>query len=123
MQIKCGVDIIEVSRVEKSIKDHKGFLDRVFTKKEIEYCETKKIMKYQHYAARFAGKEAILKAISDFIENKYQIEWKNIEIENNENGKPRANLVDIPLNKEIQIDISLSHLKEYAIANCIVFKK
>lgn len=122
MNIKCGVDIIEVPRIEKSIKEHKQFVNRVFTQKEIEYCESKKIMKYQHYAARFAAKEAIFKAISEFVGNKYKIEWKNIEIENDETGKPKVNIIGLEINGKINIDVSLSHLKEYAIANCIIYQ-
>lgn len=122
MKAKCGVDIIEVARIEKSIKEHNEFINRVFTQKEKEYCESKNIMKYQHYAARFAGKEAVFKAISEYLENKYQIDWKNIEITNDERGKPQVNLININIKEEIQFDISLSHLKEYAVANCIVYQ-
>ena len=68
MEYKVGNDIIEVERVESSIqKLGESFLNRVFTPAEIEYCESKNKMKYQHYAARFAGKEAIFKAISEFL--------------------------------------------------------
>lgn len=123
MDAKCGVDIIEVSRIENSIKAHNEFVNRVFTEKEIEYCESKKVMKYQHYAARFAAKEAIFKAISEFLDSKYQIEWKNIEIENDITGKPQVNMIDIKIKEKIEIDVSLSHLKDYAVANCIVYKK
>lgn len=121
MNAKCGVDIIEVSRIENSIKSHKEFVNRVFTRKEIEYCESKKIMKYQHYAARFAAKEAVFKAISEFLESKYQIEWKDIEIENSKTGKPHVNILNLKIKEKIEIDVSLSHLKDYAIANCIVY--
>lgn len=122
MKAKCGVDIIEVARIEKSIKEHDEFINRVFTQKEIEYCESKNVMKYQHYAARFAGKEAVFKAISEYLENKYQIDWKNIEITNDERGKPQVNLINVNIKEKIQFDISLSHLKEYAVANCIVYQ-
>ncbi len=95
------------------------FLDRVYTKKEIEYCENSKEMKYQHYAARFAAKEAIFKAISDLINNKFSISWKDIEILNDNKGRPYANISISSINK-IEIDISLSHIKEYAIAVAVV---
>lgn len=120
MQIKCGIDIIEISRVKDSIEDTNGkFLERVYTKKEIEHCEAKNNAKYQHYAARFAAKEAFFKAISQSF-GKYEISWKDIEVTNDENGRPQIRL----LNKEIpniqSIDISLSHCKEYAVANVTV---
>ena len=86
MIIKTGVDIIEVKRIEESIKKFDiVFLNKIFTENEIEYCESKKTQKYQSYAARFAGKEAVLKAISDFLQNKFNVEWKDIEIINNQN--------------------------------------
>lgn len=120
MHIKTGTDIIEIDRIRESIESTDGkFCERVYTKKEIEYCESKKTQKYQHYAARFAAKEAVFKAISELLQNKYQINWQDIEILNDENGRPYVNL-----SKEIKgvetIDISISHCKSYAIANVIV---
>ena len=62
MNITCGTDIIEIERIKESIENiGEKFLKRVFTDKEIEYCESKKVQKYQHYAARFAAKEATFK--------------------------------------------------------------
>ena len=79
-------------------------------------------MKYQHYAARFAGKEAIFKAISEFLENKYEIGWKDIEILNDNKGKPFVSFKKKELSN-IEVDLSLSHLKEYAIATAIARKE
>lgn len=120
MHIKTGTDIIEIDRIRESIESTDGkFCERVYTKKEIGYCESKKTQKYQHYAARFAAKEAVFKAISELLQNKYQINWQDIEILNDENGRPYVNL-----SKEIKgvetIDISISHCKSYAIATVIV---
>ncbi len=120
MKIKCGTDIIEVSRIKESIeKLGEKFLNKIYTKKEIEYCLSKNNMKYQHFAARFAAKEAIFKAISSLIKNKYEITWKDVEVLNDENGRPYVHFLNNIYNIE-QIDISISHLKEYAIATCIV---
>ena len=121
MKITCGTDIIEIERIKDSIENtNNKFIDRVYTKNEIEYCESKKAQKYQHYAARFAAKEAVFKALSERIEDKYSICWKDIEIINNSQGKPYVNLVS-NYDKEIeQIDLSMSHCKEYAVANVIV---
>ena len=70
MQIKSGIDIIEVERIKSSIDEiGDNFLDRVYTENEIQYCESKKKNKYQSYAARFAVKEAAFKAISTFIKD------------------------------------------------------
>lgn len=120
MKIKCGTDIIEVSRIKESIeKLGEKFLNKIYTQKEIEYCLSKNNMKYQHFAARFAAKEAIFKAISSLIKNKYEITWKDVEVLNDENGRPYVHFLNNIYNIE-QIDISISHLKEYAIATCIV---
>lgn len=119
MTIKTGTDIIEVNRIEDSIKSlGEKFLERVYTKAEIEYCESKKVTKYEHYAARFAGKEAIFKAISPLLENKFSIEWTDIEILNDEQGRPYV-LLKKDILKDVKIDLSLSHIKEYAIANVV----
>ena len=120
MQILCGIDIIEVERIQESIESlGETFLNKVYTKKEIEYCESKNKQKYQSYAARFAAKEAVFKALSKQLDGRYNITWKNIEILNDKNGRPYVNLIDI--SKEItQIDISLSHIKQTAIANVVI---
>ena len=117
MQIKTGIDIIEVSRIKKAIENsNEMFLKKVFTEKEIEYCNSKKTNKIESFAARFAAKEACLKAISDLLENKFDITWKEIEIENAKSGKPVIKLYKNL--KEIEsIDVSLSHIKDYAIAS------
>ncbi len=121
MKVTCGTDIIEISRIKESIDNiGKKFLDKVFTTNEIEYCESKKNQKYQHYAARFAAKEAVFKAISNQLENKYDISWKDIEVINDENGRPSVTISGINIEKIENIDISLSHCKEYAIANVTV---
>lgn len=120
MNIKTGTDIIEVERIKESIeKLGDKFLNRVFTDNEIKYCEEKNITKYEHYAARFAAKEAIFKAISPLLDNKFSIDWTNIEISNDNQGRPYAVLSKENL-KNIDIDISLSHIKEYALATAVV---
>lgn len=120
MQIKCGTDIIEIARIQESIeRTDERFLERVYTKSEIEYCESKNKAKYQHYAARFAAKEAFFKAISESFD-KYEITWKDIEITNDVNGRPKVNLLKKEIPEIESIDISLSHCKEYAIANVAI---
>lgn len=121
MKVTCGTDIIEIERIKKSIEEvGEKFLNRVFTKQEIQYCESKKSQKYQHYAARFAAKEAAFKAISWKLEDKYEISWKDIEIENDVQGRPKLNIVGVDLKDIEDIDLSLSHCKEYAVANVTV---
>ncbi len=120
MQITCGTDIIEIERIKTSIEDLKEkFIQRVYTQNEISYCESKHSAKYQHYAARFAAKEAAFKAISGALGNKYDIGWKNVELINDENGRPRINFIDIKIEGLKQCDISVSHCKKYAVANVV----
>ena len=124
MDIKNGIDIIEVDRIKESIeKQGDKFLNRVFTEKEIKYCESKKVQKYQSYAARFAGKEAVFKALSSLIDNKYDVSWKDIEILNDEEGRPfvniMGNLKEI-VGAKVNIEISLSHIQRIAVAEAIV---
>ena len=121
MKVTCGTDIIEIDRIKESIeKLGESFLDRVYTKKEIEYCESKKAQKYQHYAARFAAKEATFKALSWKINDKYSISWKDIEVENDEQGRPKVNVIGLNTKDIENIDISISHCKKYAVANVTV---
>ena len=120
MDITCGTDIIEIGRIKKLIDDAntKG-LDKIYTKNEIEYCENRNNVKYQHYAARFAAKEAIFKAISSKLSNKFDISWNDVEVLNDENGRPKVNFVNEKVYGIKNIEISLSHCKEYAVANVV----
>ena len=124
MKIKCGTDIIEISRIRNSIEDiGENFINKIFTPKEIEYCESKGEQKYQHYAVRFAAKEATYKAVSERLSDKYELLWTDYEVTKLENGKPNMKIKNENLVDKIEsIDISLSHCKEYAVANvCIIF--
>ncbi len=121
MRVTCGTDIIEIGRVKESIeKLGTKFLDRIFTKKEIEYCESRKVQKYQHYAARFAAKEAAFKAISWKIKDKYEICWKDFEVINDQQGRPKLNIIGINLKDIESMDLSISHCKDYAVANVTI---
>ena len=124
MKIKCGTDIIEIDRIKDSIDNiGNSFVNRVYTENEIKYCESKKKQKYQHYAARFAAKEAVFKAISTLLQDKYSICWKDIEVLNDSQGKPIVNLSGVNLKNIEQIDLSISHCKSYATANVVVVLK
>lgn len=121
MKIACGTDIIEIERIKKSMeKLGEKFLNKIYTKQEIEYCESKKVQKYQSYAGRFAVKEAVFKAISFKLKDKYQIDWKDIETINNEQGKPELKITGIDMGDVESVDVSISHCKTYAIANVTV---
>lgn len=115
--IRCGTDIIEISRIKKAIETNDKFIERIFTDSEILYSESKKSLKYEAYAARFAAKEAVYKTISNKIKSE-DFMWKNIEVIRDNCGKPGIKLhMNVDGLKEI--DVSLSHCKEYAVATVV----
>lgn len=121
MKILCGTDIVEIERIKKSIeRSGETFLKLIYTPKEIEYCESKKNAKYYHYAGRFVAKEAIYKAVSSLLDNKFDISWQNAQVINDENGNPKVEFLDINIKGIKSIDISISHCKEYATATVII---
>lgn len=124
MKVKCGVDIVEIERIKDSIEQlGDAFLNKVYTKKEIEYCESKGKNKYQHYAARFAVKEAAFKAASEGVEDKFSISWKDVETTNDEQGRPKTEILYLKSKKVENVDVSISHCKDYAVANVTVLFK
>ncbi len=116
MKIACGTDIIEIERIKKSIDElGEKFLNKIFSLEEITYCESYKTNKYEHYAARFAVKEAAFKAINK-IKNEDVLDWKKYSVINIESGKPELVINDKHLKEKIEdIDISISHCKSYAL--------
>ena len=119
-----GIDMIEVERVAMKIGKEAGFREMVFSGKEIDYCETK-ANKFEHYAARFAAKEAFFKAVGTGWTN--GTSFNEIEIINDTNGKPE--LVLLGKTSEVMagagirnIFVSLSHLKTMATAVVIIEK-
>ena len=122
-----GVDIIKNSRIDSSLKI-KGFLNRIFTRKEIE--QGKKLKnKINFYAKRFAAKEAFVKAIGTGFRS--DINFIDIEIKNYKNGKPYISLskkLNNFLQKKFKIQkykvfLSLSDEKDYSIAFVVIDKK
>ena len=119
-----GIDMIEVERIEKSISKGNGFREYIFTLKEIAYCEPK-TNKFQHYAARFAAKEAFFKALgTGWLEGTL---FNEVEITNNELGKPELGLLDNTAETVGRmglknISVSLSHIKTMAMAIVIIEK-
>jgi holo-[acyl-carrier protein] synthase len=119
-----GIDMIEVERVAAKIGKESGFRELVFSKKEIDYCETK-ANKFEHYAARFAAKEAFFKAIGEgWMKG---TTFNEIEVTNNDKGKPELVLLgktsEIMAGSGIRnIFVSLSHLKTMATAVVIIEK-
>jgi holo-[acyl-carrier protein] synthase len=116
-----GTDITDVSRIRKLAETHAEFLSRIFTERELAYCEHKK-NKYQHLAARFAAKESVMKAVGrGWLQG---LNWTDIEVVNLPSGAPAINAYGTlrALMEQQHITafaVSLSHCKEYAIATVI----
>jgi len=117
-----GVDLIEISRIKNSIQKYSGkFEERVFTSKEIDYCRSK-ADPFKHFAARFAAKEAVLKSLGTGMAE--GITWKDMEILNQESGRPVLSLSgkgrDIFDSLNLRnIHISMTHDRQYAVAQAI----
>jgi len=121
-----GVDIVEVFRMRDAIEQWGGnFLSKIFTPREISYSNSRRFA-CQHFAARFAAKEAVIKAFGE--PRKFPLQWTNIEVLNDPEGKPVLAFHDDALklkkNKKISdVIVSMSHSKNYAIASVIMLKK
>jgi holo-[acyl-carrier protein] synthase len=118
--VKVGLDVIEIGRVSGALDRYAAFRERCFTEAERAYCESRP-NPAQHYAARFAGKEAVGKALGFGVARAFA--WKDVEIA----GRPKP---DVTLSGQVAewaarvgagaIDLSLTHSKELAAAVCVV---
>jgi len=119
-----GIDNIEVHRIKKQIDSTDSFKKKIFTEREIEYCESQANYA-QCFAARFAAKEAFMKALGTGWSN--GVKFSEIEVLNSENGRPSLNITGASGRQMLQNEIrsshlSISHLKDYAIAVVILEK-
>lgn len=120
-----GTDIVEVFRMRDAIaKWGDNFLSKIFTPREISYSNARRFS-HQHFAARFAAKEAVVKAFGE--PRKHPIQWTDIEVLNDKEGKPVIEFHDdaLRLKKKKKVDeviVSMSHSKNYAIANVILLR-
>lgn len=121
-----GVDIVEVYRMRDAVSRWgDNFLNKIFTPREIKYANSRRFS-CQHLAARFAAKEAVVKAFGQ--PKKFPIKWTDVEILNDKEGKPVAEFhndaLKLKRRKRISgIIISMSHSKNYAVANAVLVKK
>jgi len=117
MVVGTGVDITEVRRLRQAVeKWGRDFLNRLFTKEELENAKTRGSL-YQHLAGRFAAKEAVFKAMGD----KY-LNWKDVQILNDKQGRPYCVILN-GKDKKLDVHVSISHVKTYAVASAIITKK
>jgi holo-[acyl-carrier protein] synthase len=124
MSVCCGTDMVEVERIKKAIETHgERFLSKIFTNSEIEYCERKKSNKWLSFAARFAAKESVAKALGTGFAN--GVNPSDIEILICESGKPEVQLSNGALTRfnmlnGEDISVSLSHTDTHAIAMVVI---
>jgi holo-[acyl-carrier protein] synthase len=125
MIIGTGVDLAEVDRIQAALQDPRigrRFRDRVFTEKEIAYCEKKRRGKYESYAGRFAAKEAVMKALGRGWGAK--VRWLDIEVVRARSGKPDIALHEKTARLADQLGIrrwalSITHTKQHGLAYVI----
>jgi holo-[acyl-carrier protein] synthase len=122
MIISTGVDLAEVDRIQAALEHQRTgrrFRARVFTEKEIAYCEKKRRGKYESYAGRFAAKEAVMKALGRGWGAK--VRWLDIEVARARSGKPEVVLHDktAKLAEDLGIcrwTLSITHTKQHGLA-------
>lgn len=118
-----GIDIVKIARIDEALKRFgRRFQERVFTAGERAYCRQKK-EPHLYFALRFAAKEAFAKALG--LGMRHGVTWKDIEISNEESGKPTLNVYGISAELCARLGIqkkfvSLSHEKEYGVAIVIL---
>jgi len=124
-KILQGIDIVSVPRIQKAIeRGGAAFTDKIFTRREQEYCCSKRY-RYEHFAARFAAKEALIKALSGATEKALNL--SKIEISHHASGRPMIKLTarmlrELKLSPKTKIEISLSHERKIAVATAIVLE-
>ena len=118
--MRVGVDLIEIPRIARALERYPGFRERCFTDAERAYCDSKPNPP-QHYAARFAGKEAVGKALGFGVARAFA--WQDIEI----SGRPKpavklfGRVADWARRNEAgELDLSMTHSRELAAAVCVV---
>ena len=121
IQLSVGVDIVRTERIQRLVDENAGIENRVFTEREISYCSGKR-RRYEHLAARFAAKEAVLKAIGTGLARRMR--WTDVEVVRGACGRPYVELGgevarEAGRRRIARIDVSLSHAHEYAVAQAV----
>ena len=123
MIVSIGIDIIEVARIREVLLRTPRFAERVFTPAERQYCDARGAVSAQHYAARFAAKEAALKALQTGWRG--GISWQDVAVATRESGAPYLifNGQVLTLFNEFRATathLTISHTSEHAIAQVIL---
>jgi holo-[acyl-carrier protein] synthase len=111
-----GVDIVEIKRIARATKNSR-FLKRVYTAQEIAYCRSR-VNSAQHFAVRFAAKEAVWKAVGE-----RRLLHRDIQVRNRADGKPEVFFPKLFSSLARSVSISLSHGREYAVAMAVYHGK
>ncbi len=120
-----GIDVVEVDRIEAAmLRQGEDFVVRLFTEREREYCD-KQVRPGLHYAARFAAKEAVSKALGTGIGA--SVGWLDMEVVRGEGGAPVMEFYgkakDFLVGQGIaEVQVSLSHARDYAAANAVAIR-
>jgi holo-[acyl-carrier protein] synthase len=122
MILGTGIDIVEIERIAEAVKNPR-FTERVFTEQEQEYCESRRAQRASSYAARFAAKEAVMKALGTGLSKG---RWLDVEILSIPDGKPNVRLGGFfeAIAREmgvVAIQLSLSHSRDFAVAQAITW--
>jgi len=123
MIVSIGIDIIEVARIREVLLRSPRFRERVFTAAERAYCDSRGVAAAQHYAARFAAKEAALKALQTGWRG--GISWQDVEIASRDSGAPflilHSSVKDLfDASGATAAHLSMSHTSEHAIAQVVL---
>ena len=116
--VGTGVDLVEVPRFDRVVKrSGERFLHRVFTDGELKYARSRKTM-MQHLAARFAAKEAVVKALG--APKGLGLEWHDLEISHSASGQPQVVFHrSMSRWRKLEVHLSLTHTAEYAVATAL----
>jgi holo-[acyl-carrier protein] synthase len=123
MIVGIGIDIIEVARIREALLRTERFRERIFTDAERSYCDSRGAVSAEHYAARFAAKEAALKALQTGWRG--GVGWQDVEIAAHESGAPYL-ILHGPVKELFEasgataVHISMSHTSEHAIAQVVL---
>ena len=117
--VGSGIDLVAVPRFEKTVqRSGKRLLNRLFTAQELSYARARRAM-VQHLAARFAAKEAVVKALG--APKGLGLRWKDLEITRASSGQPRVLLRgSLRRWRKLEVHLSLTHTPEYAVASAVV---
>lgn len=117
--MRQGIDIVSIERFEEAARRHGDrLLDRIFTRDERTYCESKRF-KFEHYAARFAAKEAMMKAME--IRRQNRLRFREIEVRRRPTGKPEIHLsresrIRFGVPEGARIELSMAHERKFAVS-------